>query len=289
MKTKNITTISSNLKLICLMIVGFSTFVFPQDKNHVDKSINQEETKKFLCVEIYGEKGSNVKVRLNDIPVCELLIKNEDGSGNAFTFANFYAIPDINTLSVYPLSKKGSATIRLARYKKGDITGENNGETLVKIEIENDDTPVHKKIKLSPNRQKWSWMETDLITNESSKKEAIAFAKSFYKTMQQSNVEEMAAAADPIIGYEALSKPETSKQELINQWTEGLKMVFTDQNTFDDINSISIKLTPIANGKLFRVTRADDSPLFCTSNENESNIGFKDIIGRKNGVWKFYH
>ncbi|MGY3794858.1 hypothetical protein [Aquimarina sp. 433] len=289
MKTKNIVAIKSNLKLTCFFIFIFNTLVFPQSNNHIDTSMNQGEIEKFLSIEIYGEKGSNIKVRLNDIPVCELLIENKEGYGNAFTLANYYAIPNINTVSVYPLSKKGSATIRLATYKKGEITGENNGKTLLKINIKNDDTPVHKQVTLPSNLKKWSWMDTDIITDKSSKEEAIAFAKSFYKTMEEGNINAMVTAADPIIGYEVLSKPEISKEDLINEWIKGLKMVFTDQNIYDNIDSISIRLTPVANGKLLEVTRDDGSWLFRTSEKNEFPVGFKSIIGRKNGVWKFYH
>ena len=288
MKTKILTYLKINIPFLCLLCC-LATLASFKTMTQNDKIMQQEEPEKFLCIEIYGKKGSNVKVRLNDIPVSELLIENEKGYGNSLTLVNYYAIPGINTLSVYPLSQKGTATIRLARYNKGEITGENNGETLLKIEIENDDTPIHKKIELSANRKRWSWIDTDIINGKKSKEEAITFSKSFYKIMEQNDISKMIAAADPILNYEILSKPKTSKEKLIKEWTKGLNMVFTEKEIYDDINSISIKLNPIANGKLFEVTREDGSFLFRTSDKNEFPVGFKSIIGRKNGVWKFYH
>ncbi|WP_298548316.1 hypothetical protein [uncultured Aquimarina sp.] len=107
--------------------------------------------------------------------------------------------------------------------------------------------------------------------------------------MEQNNISEMIAAADPILSNELISKPDLKKEKLVKEWTKGLKMAFTDQDVYDDIDSISIKLTPIANGKLFEVKREDGSFLFRTSDKNEFPVGFKSIIGRKNGVWQFYN
>ncbi|WP_405207811.1 hypothetical protein [Aquimarina sp. LLG6339-5] len=288
MKTKILTYLKINIPFLCLLCC-LATLVSFKIMTQKEKLMQQEEPEKFLCIEIYGKKGSNVKVRLNDIPVCELLIENEKGYGNSLAFVNYYAIPGINTLSVYPLSQKGAATIRLARYTKGEITGENNGETLIKIEIKNNNTPIHKKIELSANRKRWSWIDTDIINDKKSKKEAITFSKSFYKMMEQNDISRMITTADPILNYEILSKPETSKEKLIEEWTKGLNLAFTEKDIYDDIDSIRIKLTPIANGKLFEVTREDGSFLFRTSDKNEFPVGFKSIIGRKNEVWKFYH
>jgi len=65
-------------------------------------------------------------------------------------------------------------------------------------------------------------------------------------------------------------------------------MVLTEKDIYDDIDSIAIKLIPIANGTLFEVIREDGTFLFRTSDKNEFSVGFKSIIGRKNGVWQFY-
>ncbi|WP_378183407.1 hypothetical protein [Aquimarina sp. SS2-1] len=274
--------------LFLLLAAGFCNnriFSNKTIQNHV--ITNQEKEEKLLYVEIYGEKGSNIEVRLNDIPISKISITDE-GYGNSVAAADHYAITGINTLSVYPLSKKGITTIRLARYKRGDITGKDSGETLIEINIENDDTPVHQKIELPASRTRWSWMDTDPIDNEKAREEAIAFSKAFYKILQQNNIEKMIEAVDPLLNDELLSKPETTKEKIVEQWTEGLKMAVTEKDVYDDIDTIEIELIPIANGKLFEVKRKDGSFLFRTSDNNEYVLGFKDIIGRKNGVWQFY-
>ncbi|MFD2564630.1 hypothetical protein [Aquimarina rubra] len=276
--------------LSLLLVVGYfgNNLAFSNNITQKRMIINQDKKEKLLYVELYGEKGSNVEVRFNDIPISKISITDK-GYGNSFAAADHYAIPGINTLSIYPLSKKGITTIRLVKYSKGEITGEDSGETLLKIIIENDDTPIHKQITLSSNRIRWSWMDTDNIDNKKSKEEAIAFSKEFYKIMQQNNIEKMIKTADPIINYELVSKPGTQKEKIVKEWTKGLKMAFTDQDIYDDIDSIDIQLVPIANGKLFEVKRKDGSFLFRTSVENEFPVGFKSIIGRKNGIWQFYH
>jgi hypothetical protein len=177
----------------------------------------------------------------------------------------------------------------LVNYKKGDITGGDSGEVLVKIVIEDNYEPVRKQVELSSDRVKWEWMNTDVITDNKSKIEAIDFAKHFYKMMEESNITEMITAADPLLSYQLTSMPSLTKEKLVAQWKENMTMMFTSENIFDDINTISIQLIPIANGKLFEVKRKDGSMLFRTSDKSEYVVGFKKIIGRKNGVWKFYH
>ncbi|MHA7060022.1 hypothetical protein ACWGOQ_0022535 [Aquimarina sp. M1] len=288
MKTKNLIPKKNTLQFLCLLLSCVSNLVFSKNDIQKYRQMHQEETKKFLYVEVYVKEGIDLEVRLNDIPVCEVSINNKEGYGNAFALATYHIIPGTNTLSVNPSSKTGKATIRLAQYTKGEFTGEDNGETLIKIEIENDDTPIHKTIELS-KKKRWSWMDTDFINDQKSKEEAIAFSKSFYKIMEQSNIEEMIAAADPILNDELKIKSETTKEKLVEQWRQGLKMVLKDPYIFDDIDSIAIKLVPIANGKLFEVQREDGSSLFRSSDKNEHPIGFRSIIGRKNGIWNFYH
>ncbi len=251
--------------------------------------MNPETKEKFLYLEIYGEKGASAEVKLNDVTACELSANDENSSGNSLSQVRYYVKPGMNTISVHPLSKKGKATIRLVNYTKGGFTGRNKGEELMNIVIENDYTTVYKEIELSSDRKKWSWMNTDIITDDKSKDEAIDFSKKFYKIMEQNNITEMISAADPILGYDLISKPNTTKKRLVKQWERGMKMAFNDENVFDDINTISIQLIPVANGRLFKVKRKDGSDFFRTSDKSDFVVAFNNIIGRKNGVWKFYH
>ncbi len=251
--------------------------------------MNEKNTEKFLYIEIYGEKGASTEVRLNDIPACNLSAEGDNSSGNSFTQAKYYIKPGINTISVYPLSKKGKSTIRFVRYTKGEFTGRDKGEELIKIIVENSDTPVHKKIELPSDNKKLAWMHTDIITDDESKKEALEFVKKTYQYLQKNNIKEMVSALDPILSYELIFKPNTTKDKLAEEWEKGLGMAFNGDNIFDDINTISIQLIPIADGKLFQVKRKDGSMFFRTSDKNEYTVGFRDIIGRKDGVWKFYH
>lgn len=273
--------------LFILLLISFKTNKKNDSTPQKNIMITQEAIEKTPIIEISGEKGADIEVRLNDIPVSKLSLDKE-GSGNSFSQVKYYLKSGINTISVYSFSKKGKATIRLINYKKGDLTGSDDGEKLVEIIVDNDDTPIHKNIELSSDIR-WSWVDTDNITDKKSKEEAITFAKKIYQFMIENNVEEMVAAADPILDYDIVSKPNASKEQLVEQWTKGLKMIFDGSNIFDDINSIEIELVPIANGQLFEVKRKDGSLFFRTSDKNESMVGFKNIIGRKNGLWNFYH
>ncbi|GAA4107890.1 hypothetical protein GCM10022393_03500 [Aquimarina addita] len=253
-------------------------------------TMDMQDEEKFIYLEVYGE-GSHVEVRLNDIPVTTLKTNTtETGYGNSYTQAQYFVMPGINTLSVYPLTNKGKTFIRLVNFTKADgSTARDKGETLIKIEIDNNDTPVHKEVTLASDRKNWSWMEVDQINNKKDKEEARSFATSFYKTMVSGDIQNMIIAMDPILNYKITAKPETKKETLITEITKGLSMAFNDECIFDDINTISIDLVPIANGKLFLVKRKDGTTLFRTSDKSEFIVGFKDIIGRKNGVWQFYH
>ena len=283
-----------NIVKIGLLFLSVALLSFSIKKEPRNTLINatifdQNSIEKFLYLEIKGEKGSSVEVRLNDIPACKLSIENKENSGNSFAQVKYYVKPGINTITVYPLNNRGKATVRLVNYKKGDITGGDSGEVLVKIVIEDNYEPVHKQVELSSDRIKWEWMNTDVITDDKSKSEAIDFAKHFYKMMEESNVAEMIAVADPLLSYQLVSKPNLTKDKLVAQWKENMTTMFTSENIFDDINTISIQLIPIANGKLFEVKRKDGSMLFRTSDKSEYVVGFKKVIGRKNGVWQFYH
>ncbi len=280
---------SIQIGLLFLLTLNFS---FQKKANNTSKKtiiMNQETKEKFLYLEIYGEKGASAEVKLNDVTACELSAIDENSSGNSLSQVRYYVKPGMNTISVHPLSKKGKATIRLVNYTKGGFTGRDKGEELMNIVIENDYTPVYKQIELSSDRKKWSWMDTDIITDDKSKEEAIDFSKKIYKIMEQNNIKEMISAADPILTYDLISKPNTTKEGLIKQWERGMKMAFNDENIFDDINTISIQLIPVANGRLFKVKRKDGSDFFRTSNKSDFVVAFNNIIGRKNGVWKFYH
>lgn len=278
---------------ISLLFLLFTlSFSFQKKTSNASKETimtNQETKEKFLYLEIYGEKGASAQVRLNDIPACELSASDENSSGNSFSQVKYYVKPGRNTISIYPLSKKGKLTIRLVNYTKGGFTGRDKGEELINVIIENNFNPIHKQIELAMDRKKWSWMDTDIITDNKSKEEAIDFAKNFYKIMKQNNIKEMISVADPIITYDLISKPNITKEELIKRWEKGMKMAFNDKNIFDDINTISIQLNTIANGRLFEVKRKDGSDFFRTSDKSNFVVGFNNIIGRKNGVWKFYH
>jgi len=277
----------SKIELLLLFVFLWNLTILEASNDVFNPAIimNQETEEQYLYIEISGEKGAKVEVRLNDIPASELIIEGENGSGNSFTNVKYYTKPGINTLSVYSLSEKGKAIVRLVRYLKGQTTGRGEGETLAEIIVENTKSPIHKEIKLPSKNERWSWVDADAITDEKIELEAMGFVKRFYKIMGKSNVDKMIEALDPIINDELRSKPNMTKEKLVQDWTKFMKMAFNSENTYDDINKISIQLTPVANGKLFEVKRKDGSLVFRTS---DNSVGFKKIIGRKDGVWKFY-
>jgi len=200
---KTINTIYGKIHLLCIAITLFSfTTITSHHKQQQEESMTKKSQidEHFFHLEVFGE-GSNVEVRLNDMPVCKLKTdRTPTAYGNFSSNVTYYAIPGINTLSVHPLTNKGKTSIKLMKFSKGD--DQNDGETLAEIEIENDDTPVHKKIIVSSNEKRWSWMDTEVITDEKSKDEAITFSKAFYKIMEQNNISAMIAAADPILNNE---------------------------------------------------------------------------------------
>ncbi len=273
--------------MLLVVFLSFETFALQRSTFKKENTMYQKKSKKeFIYLEISGEKGAKIEVRLNDIPAGELITEGENGSGNSFSNIKYYTKPGSNTLSVYSLSEKGKATVRLVRYFEGQSTGKGEGKTLIEIIVENTKLPTHKEIVLASSSERWSWMDVDLITDEKSEREAMDFVRRFYKTMEKSNVDEMIKALDPIINDELRSKPNTTKEKLVKNWTKFMKMAFNGDNTYDDINKISVQLTPVANGKLFEVKRKDGSLLFRTS---DTSVAFKNIIGRKDGVWKFYY
>ncbi|WP_405572086.1 hypothetical protein [Winogradskyella sp. Asnod2-B02-A] len=271
---------------ISLTFLSILFFVFTLHAVAIENNQSQE---KVWYVEVEGNDESSVEVRLNDIPVCRLSLDPEDGSGSSVTRVKYYTQPGTNTLSIYPLSKKGKSTIRLVVYTKNEDTQESVKDVLAEVVIDNDDSVVHKQIELSSDIKEWPWLSTDTITDENSKKGAINFVNDFYEIMVQNNVKEMIVAADPILTYDLMSDPNMNKQELVQEWTENMEMMFNDENIYDNIETISIQLIPIANNKLFEVKRKDGSPVFRTSYGSEFTVGFKNIIGRKNGIWNFYH
>ncbi|WP_298548319.1 hypothetical protein [uncultured Aquimarina sp.] len=173
MKALNIIYFKFYILFLPLLFLSFNSIELMHSPLQQQSMYLKSKIKKqFFYLEVFG-KGSDVEIRLNDIPVCKLKTDSTPtGYGNSSSNVQYYIIPGINTLSIYPLTKKGETTIRLVQFSKGDNTNnESNEETLV--EIENDDTPIHKKVEFSSNIKRWSWMDTDSITDKKVRKKQL--------------------------------------------------------------------------------------------------------------------
>ncbi|WP_299220195.1 hypothetical protein [uncultured Aquimarina sp.] len=250
--------------------------------------MNKKSQNKILYVEGSGE-GTTAEIRLNDIPIGHLSSGGDAEMKHIQVELNI--VTGKNTLSVYPSSNKGKTIVRLVRYTEGDWVDGEGGETLLVIRTEHDDSPIHEDIELSKKRPDWCWLDADIVTDRKSHKEAIAFAKSFYNDLKVvKNVNKIVTAFDPIFEDMSAIDPEITLSIRTKELKEGLlKNSKKEIWQFDDIDTLSYTAIPVANGRLYDLRREDGSPLIRTSqNSKWDRITYRNIIGRKNGVWQFY-
>ncbi|WP_299442440.1 hypothetical protein [uncultured Aquimarina sp.] len=284
-------TINTRIHFLFLPFLLLSFISSRPDTKNCQKETPQmhsQAKEEFLYVEGYGD-GNTAEIRLNDIPIGKLT------SGGKFEMihkhASLHVLSGINTVSVYPDSKEGKIWVRFVKYAERDWADGKGGETLLLIETNNNNEPVHKQIELKNNTPHWSWLDADIISDPESHKEAIAFAKSFYKSLEKvENIDEIVTAFDPIYKDLSAIDPEIKVAIRTKELREGLlKSSKKEIWQFDDIDTLSFTATSVGNGRLCDLRRADGSPLIRTSqNSKWERITYRNIIGRKNGVWQFY-
>ncbi|AXT58390.1 hypothetical protein J8L88_19710 [Aquimarina sp. MMG015] len=276
--------------LASIIIYGFNTYPLDNTNTPIKStSITAEKYQnKILYIEGTGE-GTGAEIRLNDIPIGYLSPKGDSEMKHIQVELNI--VTGKNKLSVYPSSNKGNIAVRLVRYTEGDWIDGVGGETLLLIKTKNDDSPVHKEITLSGKKPHWSWLNADVISDPKSHKEAIAFAKSFYNNLKDlENLDEIITALNPIYYDMSAIDPEITlsirNKELRKSLLENSKKNIWQ---FDDIDTLSFMAIPVGNGRLYDLRRTDGSPLIRTSqNSKWDRITYRNIIGRKNGIWQFY-
>jgi len=269
---------------VSMILYGYNSVTYIKSTSIVDK----KHQNNILYVEGSGE-GTTAEIRLNDIPIGYLSSGGDSKMKHIQVALNM--VTGKNKLSVYPSSNKGNIAVRLVRYTEGDWVDGVGGETLLVIKTENDDSPIHKEITLSKKKPHWSWLDADIISDSESHKEAIIFAKSFYNNLKDlENLDKIITALNPIYSDMSAIDPEITlsirNKELRQNLLDNSKKEIWQ---FDDINTISFTAILVGNGRLYDLRRADGSPLMRTSqNSKWDRITYRNIIGRKNGVWQFY-
>jgi len=237
-----------------------------------------------VYIEGFAEE-TGAEVRLNDIPLGNLVA----GADLFSIHAEVYLVPGENTITVTPSSAVGSAAVRLVSYELGEFVDGQGGSNLMVVRAEQGKANT-EIANLPTDRPKWTWMEADVLNSDSDHKEALAFARGFYKTLISGDTDKIIPALQPVHTDYSRLTPDVSVAMRNEESKEGMKnRVGKEIWQFDDLGSIDIELIPAANGRLYLVQRADGSPLFRTSQAQKTErYTFYSMIGRKDGKWAFY-
>ncbi|SEM17485.1 hypothetical protein SAMN04487910_4322 [Aquimarina amphilecti] len=273
-----------------IILYGFDNSPYENTNTYIKSTatLDKKYQNKVFYVEGSGE-GAAAEIRLNDIPIGYLSSGGDSEMKHIQVELNL--ITGKNKLSVYPTSNKGTTVVRLVRHTEGDWIDGVGGETLLVIRTENDNSPVHKEVTLLKKKPHWSWLDTDIISDSESHKEAISFAKSFYNDLKDlKNLDEIITALNPIYSDMSTIDPEITlairNKELRQDLLKNSKKEIWQ---FDNIDTLSFTAVLVGNGRLYDLRRADGSPLIRTcQNSKWDRITYRNIIGRKNGVWQFY-
>ncbi len=265
----------------------FYIMLFSMSTIYVNFSI-AEEPPMSIIKKIYVEgeaEGTDAEIRVNDIPVSYL----KAGSDVKSVLVEINLLSGTNTLSIIPTGKVGSVITRLVAYKVGEWVDGRGGETLLVLKTEKGKA-VTGTVKLSSDRPEWEWLTADIVTDKTSHKEAIEFAKSYYKSLKEGDTKVMTAALLPLHTDESKLDPEVTLEMRNKAFSEDFTGVITDKNwKWDDINDIRFHAKPVANGRLYELLREDGTELFRTNQKDKlDRIFFSTMIGRKAGKWQIY-
>ncbi|MCP4986004.1 MAG: hypothetical protein GY928_08025 [Colwellia sp.] len=237
-----------------------------------------------IYIEGFAE-NTNAEIRLNDISVMTIISNQDIRSVHVEEFL----LPGKNFITLIPASSQGNAATRLTSYNLDEFVDGQGGEALMVVRADKG-ASVTEVVILPFDRPQWMWLNTDIIDNDASRKEAIAYSKSFYKSLVKGDISVIIPALQPQhIDYAKLS-PDLSVIERNRDVEETIQRLTEDEIwQFDNIEGIEFDVIAIANGHLFLVQRKDGSPLFRTSQPSRiERYTFSSMIGKKDGKWAFY-
>jgi len=247
-----------------------------------------EENPMSVIKKIYVEgeaEGTDAEIRVNDIPIIYLKADSDVKS----VLIEINLLSGTNTLSIIPTGKEGSVITRIVAYKVGEWVDGRGGETLLLLKTEKGKT-ITGTVELSTNRPEWEWLTADIVTDDTSHKEALEFAKSYYNSLKVGDSKVMAEALLPLHIDQSKLDPEVTLEIRSKEIIDVFTGVATDEKwKWDDINDIVFHAKPVANGRLYELLREDGSNLFRTNlKDKQGRKNFSRMIGRKDGKWQFY-
>ncbi len=277
MKTENLSFYS----LFSVFLITISIAAFSNQTSAGDDTVK-------IVQQIYAEgeaTGVNAEIRLNDIPIAQL-VENEDVKS---FHVEINLVSGNNTLTIIPADKSGSVAARLVAYNLYDFVDGVGGDTVLVVRTKNGETSSIT-VDLGSERPKWSWQSADIVTDKTSHQEALSFAKSFYRALQQGDTQKIAAALKPVHVDHALLTPSFSAEARDKESADYLPGIISDEIwQWDDIKDIVFRAIPVANGRLYDIRREDGSTLFRTRQKDRfERYTFYSMIGRKDGQWRFY-
>jgi hypothetical protein len=182
------------------------------------------------------------------------------------------------------------ARARIARFKDGEMTGPERGETLAELlwtgENE-DDLPkvISTTVDLGHLFGEWKWQSAEPLTlDDETVKSAIAFIKLIQKNYSDCNAEEIAKVAGFKHAETMVAYPAYGSFDLEAMFIDELKqMADHPQWKPDDLPVDQYDLRLIADGRLIEAIGKDWRPIVRMA---EGDFGFPLIIGRVDGEWQ---
>lgn len=246
-------------------------------------------------------QGNNItaEVRINDIPLCK--ITPDDSS--CVRGVSSYLIDKDNTIEIISSDKKGEIWARVYEINSSETTMVFSTDAYKDEDIEGQILKVdqlNKKVTFTSSAKglDWEW-KNNIVLDSSDEKEAIAFVKSIYTSLQKGDYNNYVLASEPlhinqsqIINNSGMAGKDIDKNTISSELRNDISRILKKNDPiwkWDNFDDLELVIVKIAGGKLYDLRRKDGSSFIRTSQDDKfERFGMANKIGKKNGQWFFF-
>ena len=246
-------------------------------------------------------QGDNItaEVRINDLPLCNITPKDS----SCVRGISSYLTGEKNKIEIVSSTDKGKIWARLYEISSSETTMVFSTDAYKDEDIEGQILKVNKLNKEVDFTSlvkglDWEW-KNNKVLNSNDEKEAIAFTKHIYTTLQKGEIDSILSTFEPlfinetqVINNSGMAGDDIEKNALKDELKTDVNLIVKDKDPvwqWDDFDSVELVLIKIADGRLYDLRRKDGSPFIRTSQKGEfGRFTMSNKIGKRKGQWFFF-
>ena len=254
-------------------------------------------------------EGCIAEVWLNDIPLArvdgtQMAVHTRVAHGYLLSGANqieIVAAPGATPAqartgqSASALSPAAKAFARVVRYKVGDFTDENSGQTLLGCRLGENNVPslnpglptiARGRGEVSVPFPRWAWLDAPVLALEKVQPEIVALVKKVHEAFARGQPDEVLALMAACHAETAICLPAWTADELRADLAETIRAIPASGARMRPLDEANFDLRLCAGGRLVECIGKDWQPLIQRGPDaSGATFSFRMFVGKHKGRW----